>query len=74
MITVLYISWYRNGSEVVQFQSRAPDFIAGNVHMERLDLDMERCARLARPVDAFRNGIPFSLHPPVLGWNSSDKN
>ena len=55
-------------------QARQARFIAGNVHMERLDLEMERCARLARPVDAFRDGILFSLHPLLLGWNGSENN
>ena len=36
------LPWHHNGSDIVQFQHRAPGFIAGNVHMVRLDLEMER--------------------------------
>ena len=36
--------------------------------MVRLDLEMERSARLAGLVDAIRDGIPFRLRPLVLGY------
>ena len=40
--------------------------------MVRLDLEMERSARLAGLVDAIRDGIPFRLRPLVLGLNRSE--
>ena len=42
--------------------------------MVRLDLEMERSARLAGPVDAIRDGIPFSMRLLELGWNGSANN
>ena len=40
--------------------------------MVRLDLEMERSARLAGLVDAIRDGIPLRLRPLVLGLNRSE--
>ena len=58
------LPWYRNGSDLVQFQSRAPGFIAGNVHIERLDLEMERAPQTC--------GCAPRWHPvqsaPLFAW------
>ncbi len=44
-----------------QYHPRAPDILAGKVHIVCFDLEMEWCAAFARMMDALCNCILVSL-------------